>query len=340
MSFNYTLQYRTFDMLLASVAGDFKKYQLQDLIDPQDIIKVAKRVNYDLGLRIHQVKEKVIDVEKGKAKLPLDFYILEFALVVGEYSIKQYLPQGTHIEEKLIGKVTPEYQQAPPDPIDWCNIPFEEPECDPCDPCGDCYDPCAPCPQCGLNMVNGICNPCCTNPDSCTLNCDGNVYQLVQKLTYETRYYKQIYPLRITQSTQDLHNFCPNLHWDSAMTGEIKDGWLRTSFPTGKVYINYQGLLEDAEGNLLVPDHDGLNDYYEYALKQRIIENLVMNDEEISEAKITIIEGRYREARNKALSLVNMPNFKELRDLYQGNRNAQYHKYYDMFSSYPRLNLR
>jgi hypothetical protein len=135
--------------------------------------------------------------------------------------------------------------------------------------------------------------------------------QLVQSLTSQTRYYKQIYPLRITENTEDVNGICPNLYWDSQLTGVLRDGWLYTSFQTGKVYLNYQGHLENEQGELLVPDHDMLNEYYEYALKQRILENLIMNDEEVNPNKIQLIETRYRAARNQAVSVVNTPNFKE-----------------------------
>ena len=46
----YNIKYRTFDQLLASVKGDFEAYNLEDLIKPHQLIKVAKRVNKDLGL--------------------------------------------------------------------------------------------------------------------------------------------------------------------------------------------------------------------------------------------------------------------------------------------------
>ena len=42
------------------------------------LIKVATRVNYDLGLRIHRTKEIVLDIEHGKAKLPNDFAYLNY----------------------------------------------------------------------------------------------------------------------------------------------------------------------------------------------------------------------------------------------------------------------
>jgi hypothetical protein len=332
MSYNYTLKYRTFDDLLADVSSDFKKYTLYDWIDATDLIKVARRCTYDLGLRIYKTKEVVLEVERGKVKLPNDFFTLNFALSIGKYRTKQYLPQGTHIEERLIGKVAPAYQEAPTEPINFCEdiIPVDSTPCDPCDPCA----------QCGQQTNCEPCNACCSNPESCSLTCNGDAMQLVQTLTYETREYEEIRTIRIIQNTENLSGECFNLYWDSSLTAELKDGFIFTSFQTGKIYLNYQGNLEDADGNLLIPDHEFLNEYYEYALKQRIVENLIMNDEEVNPNKIQLIEQRYRAARNNALSFVNTPNFGELKELYQANRNAMYSKYYDMFSSYPRIDSR
>jgi hypothetical protein len=77
-----------------------------------------------------------------------------------------------------------------------------------------------------------------------------------------------------------------------------------------------------------------INEYYEYALKQRILENLFMSGEEVSQ-KMQLIETRLRAARNYALTIVNTPNFAEMKRLWEMNRKAQYWKYYDMFKSYP-----
>ncbi len=49
---NKELQYRTFNELLDEVRLDFNMYELESMIDPAQLIKVAQRVNYDLGLRI------------------------------------------------------------------------------------------------------------------------------------------------------------------------------------------------------------------------------------------------------------------------------------------------
>ena len=64
---------------------------------------------------------------------------------------------------------------------------------------------------------------------------------------------------------------------------EIKDNYILTNFTNGHVYISYQGAMEDGDGNLLVLDHPYCNEYYEYALKERILENMVFAGENVSQ---------------------------------------------------------
>ena len=119
---------------------------------------------------------------------------------------------------------------------------------------------------------------------------------------------------------------------------EIRDGYLLTNFDTGKVFISYQGAMEDEEGNLLVLDHPYCNEYYEYALKERIIENMLFDGENVSQ-KLGYIQGKLRAARNNALGFINTPNFKEMQKIWEVNRKAQYNNYYNMFKSYPLDNI-
>jgi hypothetical protein len=50
-----------------------------------------------------------------------------------------------------------------------------------------------------------------------------------------------------------------------------------------------------------------------------------------------LIEQRLKAARNNAKSLVNTPNFAELRQIWSANRKAMYYRYYDMFKSHGPL---
>ena len=94
--------------------------------------------------------------------------------------------------------------------------------------------------------------------------------------------------------------------------------------------------MEDNDGNLLVLDHPYCNEYYEYALKQRILENMMFAGEPVNN-QLGLIEGRLRAARNNALSFINTPDFAELKKMWEVNRKAQYHNYYNMFKSTPTI---
>ena len=317
MDFNYTLKYRTFDQLLEDVTIDLHTFALENMIEPQQLIKVVRKVNYQLGLRINQTKEVLLDVCHHKVKLPDDFYTFNFALICGDFKeVVGYdgMAGGTNMQELPY--------------TDWPNNVTE---------CG--------CPQdntCCLNGKEGICithNPNApygdTNiqPRRVFLNCKNEAYELVQVINPSvTRVFRYLKPLRM-KASQEIECDCPNLYYNTADQGWIKDGFLNTTFESGKVYLNYQGELTDDNGNLMVPDHELLNDYYEYALKQRIFENLFINGEDVGQ-RMQIVEARLREARNNALSLVNTPNFREMEKIWWTNRKAMYGKYYYMFMSH------
>jgi hypothetical protein len=329
MDFNYTLKYRTFDQLFEDVSVDFNTYALENMIDPQTLIKIARKLNYDLGLRINQTRERILEVEHGRAKLPDNFYTLNFAMICGEYEVRTgYNIGGTNIQEVPYTEV--------PSTVDQCAAPTVN-----CSTCNS--NPCNHTAACGGHIFPTDHIPTqhdSNNPygDTCIkprvfMNCKGENYELIQIVNpSETRHYKVLIPLRM-KSSQNIECDCPNLYFNTPDEAWIKDGYLYTNFNTGKVYLNYQSTLEDDEGNLLVPDHDLLNEYYEYALKKRLLENLLMNGEDVSQ-KLQYVIGELRGARNQALSLVNTPNFEEMKKLWSANRRAMYGKYYNMFKSY------
>jgi hypothetical protein len=318
MDFNYTLKYRTFDQLLEDVTIDLYSFALENMIEPQQLIKLVRKINYDLGLRINQQSEALLEVSHGKVKLPDNFYAFNFALVCGGHTI--YTGNnvgGTHIEEIP-------YREFPAETIlSSCEAPVSEP--------------------CSCSSGTGVCvvhNPLQPYGDTSIkprvfLNCKNEAYEVVQvgrRGTGEARHYRHTQPLRMRPS-QEIDCDCPNLYYNTANEGWIKFGFLYTTFKEGNVYLNYQSHLEDDNGNLLVPDHELLNEYYEYALKERILENLLMNGEDVLQ-RIQLIGPKLKAARNAALSLVNTPNFKEMENVWKANRKAQYGRYYDMFKSY------
>jgi len=286
-------KYRTFSQLMDDVSIDFSTYALEGMIEPQQLIKVAQRVNYDLGLKIHRTKQVVIDIEHGRGQLPVDFKYINYAFRCGSYKVNASMPSGTHVET---------FNDVP-----YVPAPGEKSPCNTDDACKD---------VCVIKTCN-----------------DKKSYQLVQRIGPDQyRCFDHWTQLRI-QDVNDAVCYCPSLGAQALDVAEVRDGYLITTFKTGKVYLSYQGAMEDSAGDLLVLDHPYCNEYYEYAVKQRILENMVWQGENVSQ-QLNLIEGRLRAARNNALTFVNTPDFKEMRKVWTMNRRAQYHNYYDMFLSY------
>jgi len=292
---NTELKYRTFDELLGEVATDFVMYNNEGLIEPSQLIKVAQRVSYDLGLRIHGTKEKIIDIENKKAKLPSDFYVMNYAYLCGSFKVTYQTPSGRHTENVVMGM----------------GPTIEE------DPCPKCYKPPVDC--------------CCeaTYTQECQ-NGESIYVQVVEKRKTETRIYETFDRVKIatdTGRTDALNNT------QGGVVAYIKNNFIYTNIESGRIFISYQGALEDSEGNLLVLDHPMINEYYEYAIKQRLLENLFINGEDVAQ-KMQLVEQKLRAARNYALTIVNTPDFAEFKRNWELNRKAMYHKYYNMFKSF------
>jgi hypothetical protein len=331
MDFNYTLRYRSFNQLLEDVSVDFNTLALENMIEPQTLIKLAKKLNFDLGLRINQQKEVILEVCHGKVKLPDDFYTFNFAFICGAFTEGvgyDGYASGTNIQEVP-------YVEVPG------NVNVCAPETVNCRTCNS--NPCNHTAACDLNHpivdpipteydpLNPYGNTCI--PPRVFMNCKGEKWELIQVLnTGVTRTYTTLTPLRM-KASQNIECDCPNLYYNTPNEGWLKGGFLFTTFQTGKVYLNYQGAMEDDNGDLLVPDHDLINEYYEYAIKSRILENLYMNGEDVAQ-RMQLIEQRVKTSRNAALSFINTPNFREMEKLWWTNRKAMYSKYYDMFKSY------
>lgn len=233
------LKYRTFDQLLSDVIVDLPTIYQEGLMEPAQLIKIAQRVTYDLGLRIHQQKTAMLEVERQKARLPNDFYVLNFAMLCQHYHVEEPVITGTQTEEVLL-----------------CPLPENIDPCD-CNP-----KPCLT--QCGQHMV------------------------LKQTFKTQVRTYDAFAPIRL-ETAKEVGSNCPNLHHHCPNEAQIRNGWLYTNFDCGTVFISYMGAMEDEEGNLLVPDHPFLNEYYEYAIKQRILENMAFEGEPVGD-KLSLIE--------------------------------------------------
>jgi len=292
-------RYRTFDQLMQEIAVDLSSYNAESVIEPAELIKVAQKCNYLLGLKINQVKETILDVDCGKAKLPADFEYLNVALLCNHYTVVNPLVSNG-IQSRDI-------------------VTFNA------DTSGSC--------ECVTADT-----ACATiNPDPWFQNkvyslCDNTVnVKVVQECKYERREFTSFEKLYMHPSVE-VTAFCMNKQFRNCGNhGSIRDGFIYTSAESCKIYINYLGAMEDAEGNLLVLDHPLINEYYEYALKERILTNLYINGEPDIERRLQFVQNELRRVKREALSIAYMPDYKELVQVIEGRKLEMYHRYVEPF---------
>lgn len=81
----YLLKYRPVDQLFAEVEDDLRKWNNNGMIDRSTLLKIVQRCNAELGLKVHQSKETILEVDNYYAELPTDFYKLNYAFLATAY---------------------------------------------------------------------------------------------------------------------------------------------------------------------------------------------------------------------------------------------------------------
>jgi len=374
-------KYRTFDELMDSVKLDLYSWDLEGLLNPQQLIKVAMRVNYDLGLRINMQKSRVIDIQKGKGKVPEDMDVLNFALVCEDRLVSEIPSYNKTYSEGILEGVVLAQNFLEPRFVnqsviysditqginlinhnlhtlnvvvqvfntDGTLLDFDVTVVD-----MDNIRIYSEAVQTILNtkiiVLGAKINTVGTGSGSCPalLDCAGDgtprVHYTTNGRRMESRKPVPLHMYKAQSLSPEPRERYDDRMDDSFVTGMsskkgnyydayLKNGFLHVNFDEGSVYLNYQSVMEDDDGNLLVLDHPYCNEYYEYALKQRIYENLMLAGEQVQN-HLQLMNAQLRVARNNALSFVNTPDFAEMRKLHDVNRKAQYHNYYNMFKNY------
>lgn len=182
--------------------------------------------------------------------------------------------------------------------------------------------------DCGCSIVENVNTCAAIHPDPFNQNkvytiCDGRIgVKVMQICAYECREYTEFAPVYLTPSRQASAFSNPKLgNVEQLNQAQIKNGFLQFAIPCGTVYINYQGVMEDDEGNLLVLDHPKINDYYEFAMKKRILENLYINGEPDIERRLQYVSTEFQKAKIAAMTIVNTPDYRVMKETMQIIRN-------------------
>jgi len=335
--FNYTLTYRPVSELLAEVKNDLSNYDVFGYIDSSQMVRVVIYKMYELGLRIYQHKEAILEVKNYEVRLPEFFLAYNFGFICYdsiEVNISSFL--NTKMETlNTDEEPTIVYKDINGNPK-YGYFPINDGNVDSCSTGDQNY---------GLPAEGYLGRHKIIYFNEC-----GGKYELVYVNNNVATKFKNIKPLVLSNRYYDsspISKICSNCKFnikplDVSYTFSDKEyiqisngyGYL-PNVKEATIYINYVSLpYDDETKELLVPDNPIISQFLEYALKKKILENVVMNNNDIKAAqKIQLIEQNYREYMLKAHSLVNTPNFKEMMDVWKLNRKAMELKYFKMFSN-------
>lgn len=167
--------------------------------------------------------------------------------------------------------------------------------------------------------------------DSCN-NCywvaDRREKSSVSEIVYQT-----IYPLSISNSVQNkCLPYSPCTNWKGEYQVDLDENDFNFSFKEGEVYVSYLGNLEDENGELQIPFHPKLNSYYEYSVKEKILEDLFLNSEADVVEKIRYINEKKREAYAIAWNYVQTRQVNEWTKVQENLQRDYYNKWYKIFN--------
>lgn len=179
----------------------------------------------------------------------------------------------------------------------------------------------------GGTIIN---NPKYSYKDSC-----GNCFWAVKYPTVENvKVITKMIPLRLgVKIKPECTEYCPEDNKVGQFSIDLDDNRIITSFKEGQIFISYLGALEDEEtGELLIPFHPLLNDYYEYSIKEKILEDVFLNSEDDVEKKLQYISMKKKDAYLEAWQFTALPEYKEMENIYKRKAQKFYNKWYNIYN--------
>lgn len=259
----------TIDQLMAEItSGGFAQYEESGLINPIDLRTWIRNELKRFGGNLTDRQEILLHVKDSKAKLPFEFWQL-------------YAAYQCEIDK---------YEKQDPSNVLQNSFFYRE-------------------------RIEGI-----SEWDNGNETYDNQTTKYIREDFYfhdakATFYYSQPTLLTLMKGFKKslCNSECPNLRQTVVGTNtnqiNIKHDYLYTNFIEGTIYMQYDGLPTDEDGNLIIPDtqHNRLQEYLVYYCRTRILENLVVGDDDSSKINLlNYFDQKTKEAFGLAMTEVKM----------------------------------
>lgn len=302
---NIPWEYIRLSQVMASVRSDLQLYDDANMVDEDRCIKIVMECNEKLGQRIYKSKSCKIQVEDYRGTMPSDLWKIEniFALSTTTNKGLTYSEGGG-----IIGATQITYTDYVPPKIlskDVSNL------------------------KCATETSCNIDNPCSTGCNSCSSK--------ITYLTQEQKHYleynnTQLIPLTLSISTlNNCVDYSPCSKYKGDYSVNIEDGEFEFSFKTGIVYLSYLGNMINEDGEVLIPFHPMLNQYYEFAIKEKILQDIYLNTQADVLQKLQYVSLEKSKHYYDAYSYTQTSKAGQYAKMRKQREMEYYNKWYKMF---------
>lgn len=291
-------EYMKLSELMAGVKSGLQTLDDSGMIDDDRVIPIVMACNEKLGEKIFRSIQCTTTVDNFKADIPTDMFKIEniFAISTTANSIIRTNPLISGARQLEFSLETP---------IN-CNT-----------------------------LVGTMTAPCpadtCTPP--CTLTDFNKNYYVTSKPKNELLFtYQNIRPLILGKGiTNKCTNYCPSTRWKGEYQADIVNGEFELSFEKGELYISYLGNMIDADGDILIPKHPLLNDYYKYAIIENIFEDMYLNSEADILQRLQYTTEHKKESYSRAWNFINSAQVGQFSKLKKKWEMDYYNEWYKAF---------
>jgi hypothetical protein len=193
-------------------------------------------------------------------------------------------------------------------------------------------------------MMTGVRNPWDNNFDQDiiyeakldreSLGCVDNYRVVIQKDTTPVYYNYNTWTQLDVSSAGDKYCLpnCPNRRTKGKYTIDIRDDHIDTPFKAGTLYMMYVGLMMDIDGNILFPFHPLITPYYEWCLKEKVLQDAIFNSDSPGVGELLkYAEAERAKAWIEAFNFTTEKGFGEYVEAQRKKEMKWYNQYFALF---------
>ncbi len=134
-------------------------------------------------------------------------------------------------------------------------------------------------------------------------------------------------------SISHCHVSCPNTRKRGKYEVTIEDDFINTPFRSGEIYIMYLATMQDEDGHLLFPFHPLITPYYEWSIKEKVLQDTIFNSDGDYSNMYKLAQQERVKAWLDAFNVTATKEYGEYLDMQRKREMKWYNEYFKYFNS-------